>query len=52
MPLLSALADGCDTTAALARAGLDAREGLAALAALELDGHVRRGPGGAYVVCP
>lgn len=52
MPLLTALADGCDTTLALARAGLDAREGLAALAALELEGHVRRGPGGAYVVRP
>jgi DNA processing protein len=50
--LLAALADGHDTPQALAAAGLDGQQGLAALAELELGGHVRRGPGGRYVIIP
>ena len=49
-PLLQAIAEGHETTAALARAGLAPDEGLAALAELELDGFVMRGPGGRYRV--
>jgi DNA processing protein len=49
-PLLAALAEGHDTGTALARAGLSADAGLAALAALELSGHVRREPGGRFSV--
>jgi DNA processing protein len=48
--LLSAIAEGHDTTAALARSGISAEQGLAALAALELSGHIRRGPGGRFVM--
>ncbi len=48
--LLSAIADGHDTTAAIARSGIAAEQGLAALAALELGGHIRRGPGGRFTV--
>jgi DNA processing protein len=48
--LRSAIADGYDTTAAIARSGISAEQGLAALAALELGGHIRRGPGGRFVV--
>jgi DNA processing protein len=47
--LLRAIADGRDTSAALARAGVPADTGLAALAALELAGYVRRGPGGRWL---
>lgn len=50
--LLAALADGHDTPNALAAVGLDAQQGLAALAELELGGHIRRGPGGRYVIVP
>ncbi len=50
--VLAAIADGEDTTAALSRAGLAAEHGLAALAALELAGYVRRGAGGRFTVLP
>ncbi len=49
-PLLTAIAEGHDTGVALVRAGLSAEEGLPALAALELEGFVRRGPGGRFSV--
>jgi DNA processing protein len=49
-PLLVAIAEGHDTGTALARAGFRPAEGLAALAALELEGFVRRGPGGRFSV--
>jgi DNA processing protein len=48
--LLDGLADGRETSAALARAGLSADAGLAALASLELAGRVRREPGGRFSV--
>jgi DNA processing protein len=48
--LLRAIADGCEPGAALERAGLEPREGLAALAALELAGYVRREAGGRFAV--
>jgi DNA processing protein len=48
--LLSAIADGEETMAALARAGLPADRGLAALASLELEGYVRRDAGGRFSV--
>jgi DNA processing protein len=51
-PLLAAIEDGHETAAALARAGFAPEEGLAALAALELDGFVRRGVGGRFSVVP
>jgi DNA processing protein len=50
--LLEAIAAGRDTAAALVLAGLRPDRGLAALAALELDGYVRREPGGRYSVIP
>ena len=50
--LLDALAEGQSPTEALARAGLDADAGLAALASLELAGRVRHEPGGRYSVLP
>jgi DNA processing protein len=50
--LLEAVAAGQDTPAALARAGFEPDDGLAALASLELDGYVRRAPGGRFVVVP
>ncbi|MDQ6815984.1 MAG: DNA-processing protein DprA [Actinomycetota bacterium] len=50
--LLSAIAAGADTEAALAETGLSAGDGLAALALLELGGYVRRGPGGSYTALP
>ena len=46
--LLAAIAEGHETAAALARAGFGPDQGLAALAALELGGFVRRGAGGRY----
>ena len=49
-PLLAAIAEGDNTAGALARAGFGTDRGLAALAALELEGFVRRGPGGRFVV--
>lgn len=51
-PLLAAIAEGHETTAALARAGFGPDQGLAALAALELGGFVRRGAGGRFSVLP
>jgi DNA processing protein len=50
--LLSAIAGGADTDAALASAGLSAADGLAALASLELEGYVRRGAGGRFTAIP
>jgi DNA processing protein len=50
--LLGALAAGEETSRALASAGVPAREGLAALAELELNGYVRRLSGGRYAVIP
>jgi DNA processing protein len=51
-PLLDAIAEGHETTAALARAGFNPGQGLAALTALELGGFVRRGAGGRFSVVP
>lgn len=51
-PLLQAIAEGHETAAALARAGFEPDKGLAALAALELEGFVRRGAGGRFRVAP
>ena len=48
--LYAALADGYPVPAALDRAGLGADDGLAALAGLELDGLIRREPGGSWAV--
>jgi DNA processing protein len=48
--LRAAIADGCDTAAALARAGIGPARSLVGLAALELAGHIRREPGGRYAV--
>lgn len=50
--LLAAIAEGYETDAAVKQAGYSEQEGLAALAALELSGHVRRGAGGRYAVAP
>ncbi len=50
--LLDALAEGQSRADALARAGLDADAGLAALASLELAGRVRHEAGGRYSVLP
>jgi DNA processing protein len=50
--LFDALADGLDPPQAFAEAGLDAAQGLAKLAELELAGHVHRRPGGQFSVCP
>ncbi len=50
--LLAAIAEGHETAAALARAGFEPDRGLAALAALELGGFVRRGAGGRFRVAP
>ena len=50
--LWEAIAEGEAGEAAFTRAGLDADAGLAALAALELRGLVRRGPGGRYAAVP
>jgi DNA processing protein len=49
---LDAIADGHDTPAALARAGLPEEEGLQVLSALELTGHIRREAGGRFAVVP
>ena len=48
--LLQAIDEGHESTAALVRAGIAPEQGLAALAQLELSGHVTRGPGGRYTV--
>ena len=50
--LWDAIAEGEEGETAFLRAGLDVDSGLAALAALELRGLVRRGPGGRYGVVP
>jgi DNA processing protein len=50
--ILSVLGDGDGTLAALERAGFAAAEALAAVASLELSGHVRRGPGGRFATLP
>jgi predicted Rossmann fold nucleotide-binding protein DprA/Smf involved in DNA uptake len=50
--LLSAIAEGAATSVAFARAGLDAEDGLAALAELELSGYVHREQGGRFSVVP
>jgi DNA processing protein len=50
--VLRAIGDGHDTIAGLARAGLDADQGLAALSALELAGYLHREAGGRYRVVP
>ncbi len=51
-PLLAAIGAGHDTAASLARAGFAPEDGLAALAALELAGYVRRQTGGRFSVVP
>ncbi|MGO9752996.1 MAG: DNA-processing protein DprA [Solirubrobacteraceae bacterium] len=48
--LLQAIAEGDDTSAALARAGVSPERGLAAIASLELGGYLRRVSGGRYAV--
>lgn len=48
--LLRAIADGHDTVGALTQAGIPADQGLAAVAALELAGYVRREAGGRFSV--
>jgi len=50
--LLAAISDGLDTPAALVGAGVAGDRCLAELAALELAGRVRRGPGGQLSVIP
>lgn len=50
--VLAAIAEGDETPTALARAGLASEPGLAALAALELAGYVRREAGGRFTVLP
>lgn len=52
LALFEALGDGYELTEALTQAGLDAERGLAALAALEMGGYVRRQAGGRYCVVP
>ncbi|MFZ0090657.1 MAG: DNA-processing protein DprA [Solirubrobacteraceae bacterium] len=49
-PLLNAIADGYDPPQAFAQAGIDIAAGLAALAALELEGYIRREPGGRFTI--
>ncbi len=50
--LLAAITEGRDTPAALTRAGISADRTLAALAALELAGYIRRRAGGRFSVVP
>jgi DNA processing protein len=50
--LLQAVASGRDTFESLARAGLEPERALAALAALELAGYLRREPGGRFALLP
>jgi DNA processing protein len=52
VPLFEALAEGYAPELAFAEASLDAEQGLAALAALEMRGHVRRLAGGRYCIVP
>jgi DNA processing protein len=46
--LLDAVGEGHDLAAAFATVGMDTAQGMAAMAALELVGYVRRGAGGRY----
>jgi predicted Rossmann fold nucleotide-binding protein DprA/Smf involved in DNA uptake len=48
--LLAALGEGVDVSSAIARAGMNIADGLAALGELELGGYVRREPGGRFSV--
>jgi DNA processing protein len=48
--LLAAVGDGCDTLGALVARGLDLEAALSGLAELEVQGRLRRGLGGRYVV--
>jgi DNA processing protein len=50
--VLAAIANGRDNAGALARAGIPTEQALTALAALELDGYVRREPGGRFTLVP
>jgi DNA processing protein len=50
--LFDALADGLDPPQAFQEVGLGAEEGMAGLAALELAGHIRRQPGGRFLILP
>jgi predicted Rossmann fold nucleotide-binding protein DprA/Smf involved in DNA uptake len=50
--LLAAVSDGQDTPAALERQGFPPERSLAALASLELEGYVRRLPGGRFAPIP
>ncbi|MGZ4350408.1 MAG: DNA-processing protein DprA [Solirubrobacteraceae bacterium] len=50
--LFDAIADGYELASAFAEAGLEAEEGLAALAALEMGGYVSRQAGGRYSIVP
>jgi len=50
--VLSAIASGRDTPGLLGRGGFTAERALAAIAALELAGYVRREPGGRFAVVP
>jgi DNA processing protein len=50
--LFDAIADGYELPSAFAEAGLEADEGLAALAELEMGGYVRRQAGGRYCIVP
>jgi DNA processing protein len=52
LALLETVASGRDTIEGLARDGLEPDRVLTALASLELDGYVRRGPGGRFAVVP
>jgi DNA processing protein len=50
LALVDAIAAGADTAAGLARAGIGGPLMLVKLAELELAGHIRRGPGGRYLI--
>jgi predicted Rossmann fold nucleotide-binding protein DprA/Smf involved in DNA uptake len=50
--VITAVADGHDSAAALSGVGLAPERVMAALASLELSGHVRRQSGGRYAVIP
>ena len=52
VPLFEAIADGYELPSAFAEAGLEADEGLARLAELEMGGYVRRQAGGRYCIVP
>ena len=50
--VLAEIASGQGTAEALARAGVPPERGLAVIASLELEGYIRRGPGGRFTVVP